>query len=103
MNSFHKLENLKKEISINPNIDLLNEINKIAEDEFNAARQANPNYNIEDYFIDVYRVFGDNVLLDASIVGYSNPSIYIDFNRVFERIRRSKNAKGLPPASHGFF
>ena len=103
MDAFHKLENLKKEIANNPHIDLLNEINNIAESEFNAAKEANPNFNIEDYFIDVYKVFGDNVLIEASLFGCCNSSIHVDFERVFKRIRISKNAKGLPPASHGFF
>ena len=103
MDSFHKLTNLKAQISLNANLDMLTEINKMAEEEFNSGKKVNTNYNIEDFFIEVHKVFGDDALIEASVVGCCNSSIYVDFNRVFERIKRSKQSKGLPPASHGHF
>jgi hypothetical protein len=40
MDSFHKLTNLKAQLSLNANLDMLTEINKMAEEEFENAKKS---------------------------------------------------------------
>lgn len=102
MDSYHKLIKLEKDVRLNTKLDLLTEINKMAEIEFISAKKTNENFNIEDFFIEVYKVFGDDVLIEASVVGCCNSFIHVDFNRVFERIKKSKESKGIPPSQSRF-